>query len=128
MKTIAEYTGLKIPSYALSYLVNLVNSHTQHNDEGAGMTTQEKIDKYGEYEEGVPNLSPAQIERQDFVDNLTHTFINELIPHPSLDGTETISWDMEYIHKVWEEVQDILVKRGICTEMEFYPYIETDGE
>jgi hypothetical protein len=64
-------------------------------------------------------LTDQQISRQDFVDNAIHDLINELIP-----SDNEMEWDIEVIGEVRDVIQAMLVGRGICTEQEFYPYIE----
>lgn len=64
-------------------------------------------------------LTAQQIERQDFVDNAIFDLINKLIP----SGKET-EWDIEIIGEIRDAIQTKLVERGICSEQEFYPYIE----
>jgi hypothetical protein len=64
-------------------------------------------------------LTDQQISRQDFVDNAIHDLINELIP-----SDKEMEWDIEVIGEVRDVIQAMLVGRGICTEQEFYPYIE----
>lgn len=64
-------------------------------------------------------LTDQQISRQDFVDNVIHDLINELIP-----SDKEMEWDIEVIGEVRDVIQAMLVGRGICTEQEFYPYIE----
>ena len=64
-------------------------------------------------------LTKQQIERQDFVDNAIFELINELIP-----SDKEMEWDIEVIGEIRDVIQSQLVKRGFCTEQEFYPYIE----
>ena len=64
-------------------------------------------------------LTEQQIERQDFVDNAIYDLINELIP-----SDKEMEWDIEVIGEVRDAIQAQLVERGLCTEQEFYPYIE----
>ena len=64
-------------------------------------------------------LTDQQISRQDFDDNAIHDLINELIP-----SDKEMEWDIEVIGEVRDVIQAMLVGRGICTEQEFYPYIE----
>lgn len=63
-------------------------------------------------------LTNEQIERQDFVDNAIFNLINELIP----SGKE-MGWDIETIGEIRDAIQSQLIKRGFCTEQEFYPCI-----
>ena len=65
------------------------------------------------------DLSNKQIERQDFVDSATFDFINSLIPNE-----KQLEWDINSIAQVRNKVWDVLKHRNICTEQEFYPYIE----
>ena len=64
-------------------------------------------------------LTKQQIERQDFVDNVIFDMINELIP-----SEKEMEWNIEVIGEIRDAIQSQLVDRGICTEQEFYPYIE----
>lgn len=64
-------------------------------------------------------LTDKQIERQDFVDNATFDFIKSLIPNG-----KQIEWDIDCIAQVRDKVWDVLKHRKICTEQEFYPFIE----
>ncbi len=67
----------------------------------------------------IMELDNTQIERQDFVDNSTYEFINSLIPNE-----KQLDWDMESIAAVRDVVGAILGDKHICTEQEFYPFIE----
>ena len=64
-------------------------------------------------------LTKQQIERQDFVDNAIFNLINELIP-----SDKEMEWNNEFIGVVRDAIQTRLVEKGICSEQEFYPYIE----
>lgn len=64
-------------------------------------------------------LTDQQITRQDFVDNAIYDFINELIP-----SYKELDWNIDVIGEVRDAIQAQLVNRGLCTEQEFYPYIE----
>jgi hypothetical protein len=64
-------------------------------------------------------LTKLQIERQDFVDNAIFNLINELIP-----SDKEMEWDIEAIGEIRDAIQAKLVDKNICTEQEFYPYIE----
>ena len=64
-------------------------------------------------------LTVQQIERQDFVDNSIFNLINELIPSDKVMG-----WNIEAIGEIRDAIQFQLVNRGLCTERDFYPYIE----
>ncbi len=64
-------------------------------------------------------LTDQQIARQDFVDNAIYDLINELIPFD-----KEMDWDINAIGEIRDAIQAQLVRRGFCTEQEFYPYIE----
>ena len=64
-------------------------------------------------------LTKQQIERQDFVDNMIFRMINELTP----SGKE-IEWDIELIANIRDVIQSELVKKGVCSDQVFYPYID----
>lgn len=66
-------------------------------------------------------LTGAQTDRLDCVDNAIHALLNDLAM-----GQE-IEWDIELISIVREAVQEVIVdKLHLMTEMEFYPYIEDE--
>ena len=65
------------------------------------------------------SLTEQQIERQDFVDNAIFNLINELIP-----SNKEMEWDIELIGEVRDAILTKLVEKGLCSEQEFYPYIE----
>lgn len=64
-------------------------------------------------------LTRQQIERQDFVDNAIFDLMNRLIP-----SDKEMEWDIEAIGEVRDVILSQFERKGICTEMEFYPYIE----
>ena len=64
-------------------------------------------------------LTDKQIKRQDNVDNTIHEMLIGLIPND-----KTLDWDIEIIGRVRDVVEQIFVEKHICTDMEFYPYIE----
>lgn len=64
-------------------------------------------------------LTDQQITRQDFVDNAIYDLISELIP-----SDKELDWNIDVIGKVRDVIQAQLVDCGLCTEQEFYPYIE----
>ena len=67
-------------------------------------------------------LTKAQQEQQDFVDNNIHGLL------VGITGKE-IEWDMEHISAVREAVQEVICdKLNLETEMEFYPYIADEEE
>ena len=64
-------------------------------------------------------LTKQQIERQDFVDNEIYRLINNLNP-----TDRELGWDIDLIGTVRDTIQSQLVNHGLCSEQEFYPYIE----
>lgn len=67
-------------------------------------------------------LTEKEIRRQDFVDNAIFDFIKEL----NL-SSKTIDWNIEMIGEIRDIVSDWIVnKLKICTEQEFYPYINSN--
>ncbi len=64
-------------------------------------------------------LTRQQIERQDFVDNAIFDLMNRLIP-----SDKEMEWDIEAIGEVRDVILAQFERKGFCTEMEFYPYIE----
>lgn len=68
-------------------------------------------------------LTNAQIDRQDMVDNAIYDLICDL--NPARSG-EKIKWDIEVIGRIRDALSDCYVSLGLCTEMEFYPYILWD--
>ncbi len=68
-------------------------------------------------------LTDAQMERQDAVDNACHDLLNELA------NGKVVRWNIEHISAVREAVQEVLVDQlHLMTKMEFYPYIELKEE
>jgi len=64
-------------------------------------------------------LTDVQITRLDFVHNAIFNLMQDLVP----DGKE-LEWDISIISEVADDICDYLVKNGICTEMEFAPFVE----
>ena len=63
-------------------------------------------------------LTNAEIERQDFVDNAIFDLIKEL----NLSSKE-IDWNIKMIGEIRDIISNWSVnKLKICTEQEFYPY------
>lgn len=60
------------------------------------------------------NYTPAQIERQDYVDNQIFALIQELAPIE-------IEWDMEIIGEVRDHIEEYLAVVYGVPEREFYP-------
>jgi len=70
-------------------------------------------------------LTNAQVNRQDFVDNQCYELICTLCK--PIDGE--IEWDIELISLVRDAVQQVLVDiLELMTEMEFYPYVELTND
>lgn len=69
-------------------------------------------------------LTQKQKDRIDVVDAGCHMLIEELNP-----TVMEIDWDIEDIGRIRDVVQDIIVnKLKLCSEEEFYPYIELKEE
>lgn len=68
-------------------------------------------------------LTDAEIERIDKIQNLTHEYINSLLP----DG-KAVEFDLNMVNSVIEAVWDAIKDKGVCTEKEFYPYRDSDDE
>jgi hypothetical protein len=66
-------------------------------------------------------LTDAQIARNDFVHNTIFNCIQELVP----GGKERceLDWDIEPISEVADVIEAYLVGQGICTSMEFSPFL-----
>lgn len=63
-------------------------------------------------------LTLAELQRQNTVDEAIFHLVNSLNPGPNLE------WDIEDIGAIRDEVAALLVRKGCCTEHEFYPYLE----
>jgi len=70
--------------------------------------------------EDVTGLTDVELERNDFIHNEIFDLINRLNPK----GTE-VEWDIGIIAEIADDIEDYLVKKGICTAMEFSPYRES---
>lgn len=64
-------------------------------------------------------LTENQIERQDYVDNIIFNMINSLLPNE-----QEIDWDIDCIAQVRDEIWKVIKNKNICSEQEFYPFIE----
>ena len=65
-------------------------------------------------------LTKKEIRRQDFVDNAIFDLIKEL----NLSSKE-IDWNIEMIGEIRDIITDWSVNKSkMCTEQEFYPYID----
>lgn len=65
-------------------------------------------------------LSAAELERQDYVDNEVYRLIVALAPEKA-----SIPWDMEMIGNIIDELEIWIVDRlRLCSEKEFYPYVD----
>lgn len=64
-------------------------------------------------------LSQTQLSRQDFVDNKIHELLQELIP-----TEKQIEWDIEAIGAIRDTIAKVYSDKKLCSDQEFYPYIE----
>jgi len=65
-------------------------------------------------------LTNREIERQDFVDNEIQNLIEKLNP-----TDVTIDWNIENIAEIREIIRKLFTEKlNLCTENEFYPFIE----
>jgi hypothetical protein len=64
-------------------------------------------------------LTDAQLTRQDIVDNAIFAMVRDLLPE---EAKKKLEWDIELVGGVVDVIIEYLEKKGICTEMEFYPY------
>ncbi len=72
-------------------------------------------------------LTQAQLERQDWVDDACEGLIKDLAGADTLSGH--VEHDMELIGIVRDAVQEVICdKLHLMTEIEFYPYIEEEPE
>lgn len=66
-------------------------------------------------------LTEKEMERIDTVHEEVFNFINRILPNG-----KKVKWDLDLIISVAEAVWRCLEDRNICTEMEFYPYRESE--
>lgn len=65
-------------------------------------------------------MPKTQIERQDLIDNAIFELLQMLNP-----TEKDIDWNIEMIGEVRDAVQSVMVdKLELCSEMNFYPFIE----
>lgn len=64
-------------------------------------------------------LTDKQIRKQDYVDSTIYNLLNELSPSQS-----DIEWDIDCIGRVRDVICKIFVEKKLCSEMDFYPFIE----
>jgi hypothetical protein len=68
-------------------------------------------------------LTNLEISRQDYVDSVIFKLIQSLNP-----TKQPIEWDIEMIGDIRDTIEDwIVAKMKICTEKDFYPYIEEEN-
>jgi len=72
-------------------------------------------------------LTDAETERIDHIQDLTHKFIASLVPDEErrqemLDSDYDLDAIDAVLQTVWEHIKD----RVMCTEREFYPYRDSD--
>ena len=70
-------------------------------------------------------MTDRETERLDYIQNVAHRFINSLIPNPAERSDE---YDNDLIDRLLETVWDGIKGRVSCSEDEFYPYRDTDGD
>ncbi|MDI6809303.1 MAG: hypothetical protein QME66_10025 [Candidatus Eisenbacteria bacterium] len=65
------------------------------------------------------DLTPAELERQDYVDNEIYRLVVALAPKEA-----TIPWNIEMIGDIRDELEAWVVsKLALCGEHAFYPYV-----
>jgi hypothetical protein len=64
-------------------------------------------------------LTDAEVERIDDIQNAAFEFVNSILPR----GAQ-VDWDIEMLDGILETVWEHIEDRGICTEREFYPFVE----
>jgi len=68
-------------------------------------------------------LTNLDISRQDYVDGVIFNLIQTLNP-----TKQAIEWNIEMIGDIRDTVGDwIVAKLKLCTEKEFYPFIEEEN-
>jgi hypothetical protein len=71
----------------------------------------------------MATLADKHISRQDYVDNHIFQLLQTLNP-----SQRPIEWDIEMIGDVRDTIEDwIVAKMKVCTEKDFYPYIEEEN-
>ena len=67
----------------------------------------------------MKQLTPLQIKRQDFIDNLIFDTIRKI--HPAC---RTIEWDIEMIANIRDSIRYWVVDyHKLCTEQEYYAFL-----
>lgn len=66
------------------------------------------------------DLTCKEIKRQDFVDNKILELMNDLLPEEKV-----FKWDIGAIGEIRDSIRCELIKKGLTTEQEFYPYLES---
>jgi len=75
----------------------------------------------------MKELTKAELDRQDVVDNLIHQLINDLSPDMPSRLRQEIEWNMSIIGEVRLLIQEYIVDElKLCTEQEFHPYIQEE--
>lgn len=67
----------------------------------------------------MDELTQKQIERQDFVDNSIFELLQNLNPTDN-----KMEWDIDFIGEIRDLIASRFDEMGICSEKEFYPYME----
>ncbi len=71
----------------------------------------------------MKTLTNLEISRQDYVDSVIFKLIQSLNP-----TKQSIEWDIEMIGDIRDTIEDwIVAKMKVCTEKDFYPYIEEEN-
>ena len=71
----------------------------------------------------MATLTDKQILRQDYVDNQIFQLLQTLNP-----SQHSIEWDIEMIGDIRDTIEDwIVAKVKVCSEKDFYPYIEEEN-
>jgi hypothetical protein len=75
-------------------------------------------------------LTKKQLKRQDYVDNTIQQLLLDLDPrHRQFERDRPpIDWDAEIIGEVRDVVWDIFDRNNVCTEEEFYPFMDGDDD
>ena len=63
-------------------------------------------------------LTKAQIDRQDFVDNAIFSLLQDLNP-----SNEEINWDIEFIGELRDLIKNRFLELHLCNIDDFYPEI-----
>ncbi len=71
----------------------------------------------------MTQLTNLEISRQDYVDGIIFKLIQSLNP-----TKQPIEWNIEMIGDIRDTIEDwIVTNMNICTEKDFYPFIEEEN-